>query len=149
MPPKPPPPPEVLARPSAPWPKSKPPPPPSAAPSDQVRELWEELNFTSAAKLKTALKQRGIPYNAKDVDNMVKRSEARQLLPKKHPYKGKIWSTSPNDRWQADLIDYTARPSSKGDTKYTHILAVMDIFTRKLFTRALTGTKPKEVVEAF
>ena len=149
MPPKRPPPPEVLARPSAPWPKSKPPPPPSAAPSDQVRELWEELNFTSAAKLKTALKQRGIPYNAKDVDNMVKRSEARQLLPKKHPYKGKIWSTSPNDRWQADLIDYTARPSSKGDTKYTHILAVMDIFTRRLFTRPLTGTKPKEVVEAF
>ena len=91
MPPKRPPPPEVLARPSAPWPKSKPPPPPSAAPSDRVRELWEELNFTSAAKLKTALKQRGIPYNAKDVDNMVKRSEARQLLPKKHIYKGKTW----------------------------------------------------------
>ena len=87
---------------------------PSAAPSDQVRELWEELNFTSAAKLKTALKQRGIPYNAKDVDNMVKRSDARQLLRQEHTYKGKIWSTSPYDRWQADLIEYTAIPSSKG-----------------------------------
>ena len=103
MPPKWPPPPEVSAGPSAPWPKSKPPPPPnvrarpagpwptapppSAAPSDPVRELWEELNFTSAAKLKTAPKQRVIPYNAKDVDNMVKRSEARQLQPKKNHIK--------------------------------------------------------------
>lgn len=116
---------------------------------DPVRELWAELNFTSAAKLTVALRHRGILYNANAVGVMVQRSEARHLLPNTHPDTGNIWPTGPNDRWQAGLIDYTARPSSKLVKTYTHILAVMDIFTRRLFTRPLEGTAPHAVMETF
>ena len=80
---KPPPPPDVRARAFGPWPTA----PaatesrrmPGTAPSDPVRELWEDLNMPGAAKLKTALRQRGIPFKDAEVDALVKKSEARQL----------------------------------------------------------------------
>lgn len=118
-------------------------------PEGPIRELWEELNVTSAAKLKTAQRKRDIPYNAQDAVVMVKRSEARQLVPKKHPCTRQVWSTSPNNTWQAYLIDYTAMSSSKRGKPYTHILAVMDMCARRLFMRPLERTPPQDVIRAF
>ena len=73
-----------------------------------------------AAKLKTALRQRGIPFNNATVDAMVKKSEARQLQERpKFKYDGKIVSTDKDARWAADCINYTAQPSGN---MFKHIL---------------------------
>jgi hypothetical protein len=52
-----------------------------------------------------------------------------------------------NERWAADLIDYTSSPSKKGGEKY--ILAVQDIFSRKLYAKALLRNDPRTVAAAF
>ena len=76
-------------------------------------------------------------------------SAARQLQAPRQRYEGKIASSAINQRWAADLIDYTARPAKLNDIKYTHVLLVQDIFSRKIFARPLKGTTPTEVAAAF
>ena len=65
-----------------------------------------------AAKLKTTLRQIGIPFNNATVDAMVKKREARQLQERPEcKYDGKIVSTDKDARWAADCINDTAQPS--------------------------------------
>ena len=55
---------------------------------------------------------------------------------KRQTYKGAIYSARLDDRWVADLIDYTSQPVGK----ITHVLIVQDIFSRFIWTAALAGT---------
>ena len=73
-----------------------------------------------AAKLKTALRQRGIPFKDAEVDTLVKKSEARQLRERpKFKYEGKIVSTDKDARWAADCINYTAQPYGKDKNHFS------------------------------
>ena len=115
--------------------------------SNEIERIYEELNRPSAAKLKVALKKEGVAFDAKDIQKLTRQDTGRQLLAPRQQYKGKIVATDINERWAADLIDYTSTPSKKGGEKY--ILVVQDIFTRKLYAKALSRNDPKTVAEAF
>ncbi len=81
---------------------------------DRIRAVFEELNRPSAARLKTALKQRGIAYDTKTVNEVVSKSTEKQLQLPVYNYKqGKIAATAPNSRWQIDTADLTSKPSKK------------------------------------
>ena len=109
--------------------------------------IYEELNRPSAAKLKIALKKEGVAFAAKDIDALTRKDMGRQLLAPRAHYKGKIVATDINERWAADLLDYTSNPSKKGGEQY--ILVAQDIFTRKLYARALLKNDPRTVASAF
>ena len=94
-----------------------------------------------------ALKKAGVAFAAKDIDALTRQDTGRQLLAPRQEYKGKIVATDIDERWAADLIDYTSSPSKKGGEKY--ILVAQDIFTRKLYARALVKNDPKTVAAAF
>ena len=115
--------------------------------SSDIERIYEELNRPSAAKLKVALKREGIAFDAKDIEKLTRQDTGRQLLAQTYKYNGKIVSTHINERWAADLIDYTSSPSKNGGEKY--ILVVQDIFTRKLYARALLRNDPRTVTTAF
>ena len=115
--------------------------------SSEIERVYEELNRPSAAKLKIALKKEGIDFKAKDIDALTRQDTGRQLLASRAQYKGKIVATDINERWAADLIDYTSNPSPKSGDKY--ILVAQDIFTRKLYARALLKNDPRTVATAF
>ena len=115
--------------------------------SSEIERIYEELNRPSAAKLKIALKKEGIDFKAKDIDALTRQETGRQLLASRAQYKGKIVATDINERWAADLIDYTSNPSKKGGEKY--IMVAQDIFTRKLYARALLKNDPRTVAAAF
>ena len=115
--------------------------------SSEIERIYEELNRPSAAKLKIALKKEGIAFDAKDIEKLTRQDTGRQLSAPRQQYKGKIVATDINERWAADLIDYTSTPSKKGGEKY--ILVVQDIFTRKLYAKALLRNDPKTVGDAF
>ena len=55
-------------------------------------------------------------------------------------------SSSVNDRWAADLIDQTA---NRGAGDESAVLVVQDIFSRRIFARALQGKSASEVSAAF
>ena len=116
-----------------------------AAPRATIQEVFEALNRPGVERLKQALRARNIPFTNEEVRDVVKGSEAKQLMAPRQRYDGRIAGSDINERWAADLIDFTARPSGQ----YTHILVVQDIFSRRLFARPLTGTSSREVTEAF
>ena len=120
-------------------------------------EVFEELNFPSVQKLKRVLDSRGIAYNKKDVEKLVSREAVRQVQAPKYKFDGKIAAHDVNDRWFCDLIDFTAAPSDRGkrvglaETKdgEVYILVVQDVFSRFLWTEALTSKRPEVITKAF
>ena len=44
-----------------------------------MEAVFEELNYPSAARLKRVLKDRGIPFDPKEVDILVKGESTRQV----------------------------------------------------------------------
>ena len=79
--------------------------------SDEILEIFEELNYPSANKLRAALIKRGFKARLKDVEAFVKSQTPTQLFAKAPTYQGKIVATRPNERWVIDFIDFTAEPS--------------------------------------
>ena len=70
-----------------------------AAPSaDEILELYDELNFPSAAKLRAALLKKGYRVRMKDVEEFVKAQTPTQLFAKGPRYCGHIISSRVNER---------------------------------------------------
>ena len=122
-----------------------------------VEEVFEELNFPSSQKLRRVLDSRGIAYDRKDVEKLVRREAVRQVQAPAYKFDGKIAAHSINDRWFCDLVDFTAAPSDRGkrtglgETKEgeVYILVVQDVFSRFLWTEALTSKRPEIVAKSF
>ena len=122
-----------------------------------VEEIFEELNFPSLQKLKKVLDSRGIAYDRKEVEKLVRREAVRQVQAPAYKFDGKIAAHGINDRWFCDLIDFTAAPSDRGkrtgleETKEgeVYILVVQDVFSRFLWTEATTSKSPEIMVGAF
>ena len=122
------------------------------------QEVFEELNFPSAPRLKRVLAARGIPCAAHEVDRLVRGETTRQVQAPRYKFDGKIAASDLNSRWFADLIDFTAapsegtgndvglRPTASGE-KY--ILVVQDVFSRFLYAEALLDKRPATVAAAF
>ena len=132
---------------------------------ERIENLFEELNFPGAERLKKALKNRGIPFTKEQVDKLVRGETVKQIQRAAPPLKGKVAAPFENSEWQADLIDWTTAPSEdvavetksrrrsqKGPEKKEpekYILVVQDVFSRKNWTRALVTKQPPEVQQAF
>ena len=123
----------------------------------EISEVFEELNYPSSARLKRVLEQRGIVFDAKVVDKLVKGESTRQVQAPRPLFNGKIWAVDLNDRWFADLIDLTAAPSDGGkktaleptNDGERYILVVQDVFSRRIWAKALHSKRPETVTEAF
>ena len=110
--------------------------------ADEILEIFEDLNYPSATKLRAALIKKGYKARQKDVDEFVKSQTPTQLFAKAPKYRGKIIASRPNDRWVMDFIDYSAEPSGE----YKYILLVQDIFSRKLWATGFTDKPMSSVV---
>ena len=69
---------------------------------------------------------------------------ARQILAPKPRSVGKSAAEGPNDRLQADLVDFSQ--NTRGRNKYG--LAVQDVFTREIATKALPDKRAETVTRA-
>jgi hypothetical protein len=124
---------------------------------EAIREVAEELNFPSANKLKRVLESRGIKASTKEVNAVVQGQSVRQVQAPAYRFNGKIASRELNARWFADLIDFTAAPSDGGrktslrPTKdgERYVLVAQDVFSRKLYTKAILDKRPETVAGAF
>ena len=61
-------------------------------------EIFEELNYPSASKLRAAVIKRGFRARLKDVEAFVKSQTPTQLFAKAPTYQGKIVVAKPNGR---------------------------------------------------
>ena len=115
----------------------------SSPTSDEILEIFEELNYPSANKLRAALIKRGYKARLKDVEAFVKSQTPTQLFAKAPKYQGKIVATRPNERWVIDFIDFTAEPSQD----YKYIFLIQDIYSRKLWAQATIEKGSEDYIE--
>merc|ERR1712155_163237 len=103
-----------------------------------VESVFEELKFPIAPRHKQVLSARGIPFNASEVDRLVRGETTRQVQAPTYKFDGKIASSDLNSRWFADLIDFTAAPSADTGKDVglrptasggRYILVVQDVFS--------------------
>ena len=123
-----------------------------------VEAVFEELNFPSAPRLKRVLAARGIPFNANEVDRLVRGETTRQVQAPTYKFDGNIAAADLNSRWFAGLNDFTAapsadtgndvgmRPTASGERC---IMVLPDVFSRFLYTEALLDKRPAAVAAAF
>ena len=111
-----------------------------------MEEVFEELNQPSVSVLKRVLRNRGIPFDEGKVDKFVRAQSTRQVQAANPIPRGYVTSEKLHDVWFADLIDLTAAPSTGG---HRYILCAQDVFSRKIWSRALKTKKAQEVAPAF
>ena len=125
---------------------------------DNIKDIFEELNFPSAPRLKRVLTAQGIPFDAKEVDRLVRGETTRQIQAPRYKFDGKIDASDLNSRWFADLVDFTAAPSEDTGkdvglrptaSNEQYILVVQDVFSRFVWTEALLNKRPQTVAAAF
>jgi len=104
---------------------------------EELAALYEELNAPSAIAFRKALAKRGIPARARDVEEFVKSRTERQVIAPPPKYKCHIVSFGVNHRWMADLIAFTSRPVKTSEGFYTHVLIVVDVFSRYVWAAPL------------
>ena len=111
-----------------------------------IEEVYSELNFPSRKKLAIALHARQIPFTQGQLEDLTRSNEVNQIYGPPPKYEGKITAARMNERWQADLADMTSKPGKDGTD---HILFVMDIFSRRVWARAIKGATAEVVTTAF
>ena len=117
---------------------------------EEVAALSKELGYPSGNKLWPAVQRRGIEVTRKQVLEFVRSQSVRQVFNDRPGFKGKVVATKIDDRWAADLIVYSSKPSeSEGSAPYQFILIVQDIYSRKLFGHALRFKDAETVTQAF
>ena len=115
-------------------------------PAYRIRGVFEELNFPSRDKLKTALKKRSIRFTDDEIDAVVDKSGARQIYAPRSVYPGKVASHAPDTRWGADIANLTFNPSPSG---HKYILVVADYFTRQTWATPLMDIQVPTVTATF
>ena len=116
------------------------------AQGNQIREVFEELNFPSRDKLKAALKKRSIEYTEAQLDAVVKKSGARQIYAPRSTYPGKVATYAPDTRWAADMVSLVSKPSASGRA---YILVVVDQFTRQTWATPLMDINVQTMANMF
>ena len=77
-----------------------------------VEQVFDDLGYPSASKLRRVLTARGIPFNRSEVDRLVRKETTRQVQAPRYKFNGKIAASRLHSRWFADLIDFSAAPSA-------------------------------------
>ena len=105
---------------------------------ETLEKLYKDLNYPSVDVFLRAIKKKGIAARRSDVEEFVKSRSERQILAPPPKYEGNIVSSDINDRWAADLISYVSQPATFKKVEYKYVLTVQDLFSRRLYARALT-----------
>ena len=135
---------------------------------ERIEALFEQLNFPGPARLKQALKNRGIPFTNLQVEKLAKGETVRQIQQAAPPLKGRVASHYQHYEWQSDLVDWSTAPSTEQESLPTSgaskrrtqkgpekkdpekfILVVQDVFSRKIWAEATVTKQPDEILRAF
>ena len=119
---------------------------------EALKELAKELSYPGVEKLWRAAERRNVHVTKDQVLAFVRSQGQRQVFAPRPKYEGKIVGTRINDRWAADLIDYTAKPSTSKDSTqepYQYVLIVQDVFSRKIWAVAMRIKTTETVQQAF
>ena len=106
--------------------------------SEELLELYTELNYPSAVKFRAGILRAGYKVRLADVQKFVDAQTPKQLFQKKPLHRGNVIASRANERWMLDLIDYTTMP----DGAFKYVLMGIDVFSRHVFAEATNDKVP-------
>ena len=117
-----------------------------AAPTEEeLLEIFEELNYPSATKLRAAVLKRGFKATLKSLEKFVDSQTPGQLF-KKHPlYEGKSVASRAGERIMVDLIVYTQQPAGR----FQYIMLAIDVFSRHVWGKPMVSNTGVALAETF
>ena len=111
---------------------------------EALRDLADDFNVRDPRKLYRLARQRDLDVTQAMAFEALKADVGRQVQAPRPRALGKSAAEGPNDRLQADLIDFSQ--NTRGKTKYG--LVVMDIFTREAAVEPLQNKNAETVGRA-
>ena len=117
-----------------------------------LRDIYDRENAPTGYALYKLQRKAGHAYTKKQIDDFVKRQAAAQVLTaRREPGRvaGKFQATRQNEKWQADLLDRSTKPSELDGVKQTYVLVVVDVYTRRGYLQPLSGKDAASVLNAY
>ena len=111
---------------------------------EALRDLADDFNVRDPRKLYRLARQRDLDVTQAMAFEALKADVGRQVPAPRPRALGKSAAEGPNDRLQADLIDFSQ--NTRGKTKYG--LVVMDVFAREAAVEALQNKNAETVGRA-
>ena len=111
---------------------------------EALRDLADDFNVRDPRKLYRLARQRDLDVTQAMAFEALKADVGRQVQAPRPRALGKSAAEGPNDRLQADLIDFSQ--NTRGKTKYG--LVVMDVFTREAAVEPLQNKNAETVGRA-
>ena len=111
---------------------------------EALRDLADDFNARDPRKLYRLARQRDLDVTQAMAFEALKADVGRQVQAPRPRALGKSAAEGPNDRLQADLIDFSQ--NTRGKTKYG--LVVMDVFTREAAVEPLQNKNAETVGRA-
>ena len=108
---------------------------------EALRDLADDFNVRDPRKLYRLARQRDLDVTQAMAFEALKADVGRQAQAPRPRALGKSAAKGPNDRLQADLIDFSQ--NTRGKTKYG--LVVMDVFTREAAVEPLQNKNAETV----
>ena len=115
----------------------------------QLIDLYEKLSFPSALNFRRAAEVAGLSIKLADAKRLAAKYSQRQVTAPANPHNGVITSGKLDARWQADLASYVAQEAKVAGVTYRHVLVVLDVFSRFVWTRKLRNASTSAVSKAF
>ena len=115
----------------------------------ELTALYERLSFPSALKFRRAAEVAGKTITLSEAKKFVATYSQRQVPAPTNTYTGKITADQLDGRWQADLVSYVAQEATVDRSTFRHVLCVLDIFSRFMWTRKLRSANTIAVTKAF
>ena len=112
---------------------------------DKLKELARELRIRNPAKLLQASKGKIPGATSRLASLALEDSTSKQILAKPFRSRGKSTAEGPNERLQADLIDYSQNTKN---TKAKFALMLSDVYTREVRAVPLTNKRPDTINDA-
>ena len=111
---------------------------------EALRDLADDFNVRDPRKLYQLARQRDLDVTQAMAFEALKANAGRQVQAPRPRALGKSAAEGPNDRLQADIIDFSQ--NTRGKTKYG--LVVMDVFTREAVVEPLQNKNAETVGRA-
>ena len=111
---------------------------------ERLAALSKELGTPGTEKLWKAARKRNIPVTRQQIKEFLSQKGEAQVFRPFPASQGKSSAEGPYTRFQMDLIDMKNSPSNG----MAVILVLVDVFTRKAWTKAASAKTPERVAEA-
>ena len=112
--------------------------------SAELQKIYDDNAAPGVAAFRRLVVKQGVKLTEAEAKAFVASQSQAQVFQGRLKSDGKVTASRPNEIFQVDLIDYSKK-SAKGSS---YILAVVDVFSRKLWVEPLDSKDPNSVVVA-